>query len=269
MYSEHLDLTTLNELLVTKRIGRTSIPNEIWNEIDSTNTRALELAADGAPHGLVVAARQQTAGRGRQGKTWVSPLDAGLYISFLLRPQVELTQIPLISLATGAAVARALRSACGIQVGLKWVNDIVYDGKKLGGILAEMPNRNTLVVGIGINLRDLHEQMPDELKGRSVSVEEIVGSPVSANQVAANLMLELEHAYSLLEAGEKTQIVELWKVHAVTLGKVIRAHVGNEVIEGLAKDIAVDGSLILETLAGDRRLHAGEISIRLKDGSYA
>ncbi len=269
MYSEHLDLTTLNELLVTKRIGRASIPNEIWSKIDSTNNRALELAAQGAPHGLVIGARQQTAGRGRQGKSWVSPLDAGLYISFLLRPQIELTQIPLISLATGAAVARALRSACGIEVGLKWVNDIVYDRRKLGGILAEMPNKNTLVIGIGINLRNVQEQMPSELQVRSVCVEEIVGMPVSANSVAANVILELEQAYTLLEAGEKTKIIELWKTHAVTLGQEIRAAVGNEVIEGLAKDIATDGSLILQTLSGDRRLHAGEISIRRTDGSYA
>src|SRR5688572_30152132 len=142
MYSEHLNLTTLNALLQTTQMGKSSVPNEVWDEIDSTNTRATQLAAEGAPHGVIVAARQQNAGRGRQGRVWVSPPDAGLYISFLLRPKIALQQLPLISLGVGVAVARAVHNTCGIEVGLKWVNDVVYAHRKLGGILAEMPDRN-------------------------------------------------------------------------------------------------------------------------------
>lgn len=267
MYSDHLDLTTFNALLQTAQIGKSSAPNEVWDEIDSTNTRATLLAQEGAPHGVVVAARQQTAGRGRQGRTWVSPKDAGLYISFLLRPEIAMTELPLISLATGIAAARAVERTCGVQVGLKWVNDVVADGKKVGGILAEMTNNKALIVGIGINVRNV--ERPEEIAARAISLEELAGAAVDVNMLAAELALQLEQSYSLLCRGERTMIVDEWKKLSVTLGKHIRATAAAETIEGIAIDIERDGALLVRTADGDRSLHAGEISIRNRDGSYA
>jgi len=268
MYSDHLDLTTFNALLKTKEIGKSRTqPNEVWAEIDSTNTRACELAKSTSAHGVVIAARQQTAGRGRQGRTWTSPKDAGLYISFLLRPHIPLTQIPLISLATGSAVARAIDGVCGIQVGLKWVNDIILEGRKLGGILAEMPDGKSLVIGIGINVKAV--ERPPEIAGKAISIEEVTGRPTDINQLAANLADEVETSYSLLCKGERTLIIDEWKRKSITLGKSIRAQVKGAQIEGIANDIDCDGALIVSTTNGEERLHAGEISIRNTDGSYA
>lgn len=264
MYSEHLDLTTLNELLRTKIIGRATAPNEVWEQIDSTNTRAIALAADAAPHGVIIASRQQSAGRGRQGRTWISPPDAGLYISFLLRPQTPLANLPLISLGTGVAVAQAIESTTGIAVGLKWVNDIVLGGKKLGGILAEMPTRDALIIGCGLNLR-----RHDELHEIAIALDQVSQQPVNSNQLAAAMALTLEDMYSLFVRGEKTRIIDEWKKRSVTLGKEIKATLANEIVEGIARDVDTDGSLILQTESGTRNLYAGEISIRLADGSYA
>lgn len=267
MYSDHLVLTTFNEMLKTQQLGKAAAPNEIWDEIDSTNSRALLLANEGAPHGVVVAARMQSAGRGRQGRTWVSPPDAGLYISFLLRPQVALTELPLISLATGSAVARAVHSACGLEVGLKWVNDVIADGRKLGGILAEMSRSKALIIGIGLNVRAV--ERPAELAGRAVAIEELVAAPVDVNLLAANLTWEMEQSYSLLCRGERTMILDEWKQKSVTLGKNVRALVGGaQEVEGVAVDLARDGALLVRTTGGDVALHAGEVTIRNVDGSY-
>lgn len=269
MYSEHLDLATLQTLLRTEELGRTVSANEVWQEIDSTNARALALAQEGAPHGTIVAARSQTAGRGRQGRQWVSPLDSGLYISFILRPTIALPHIPLISLCSGAAVAVAIHRCCGISIGLKWVNDIVFAGKKLGGILAEMPDRNSVIVGIGINLRtDPNLLASPELRDKVISIEDITGSPINANQLAADLALELERCYGNLIAGHRTRIIDEWVEHNVTIGKVVQARQTNETIEGTAIGIGLDGSLVVRTASGERSLHAGEVSIRLADGSY-
>lgn len=270
MYSEHLDLTTLNDLLKTTQVGRGVAPNEVWEEIDSTNTRAAVIARESGAekaHGVIVAARRQNAGRGRQGRTWVSPLDAGLYISFLLRPKVALTEIPLISLATGTAVARALLTTCGAVVQLKWVNDIVWNGKKLGGILAEMPQRDALIVGIGINLIEV--ERPEDLRDRATSMQEVVGQLTNVNQIAASLATEIERAFGLLESRERTQILNEWKERSATLGKEIKALMGNETIIGTAVDIDRSGSLVVRTADGDRTIHAGEVSIRTTDGGYA
>lgn len=267
MYSEHLDLTMLNDLLKTQQVGRGATPNEVWDEIDSTNTRAADIAAANGTHGVIVAARQQTAGRGRQGRTWVSPPDAGLYISFLLRPHVALTELPLISLATGTATASALLQACGVSAQLKWVNDIVCEGRKLGGILAELPQRDALVIGIGINLIEVDR--PEELRNKATSVQAITGGVPDVNALAAALALEIERAYLLLESRERTQILNEWRTKSATLGKDVRAVIGNETISGTAIDIDRDGSLIVRTAHGDRTLHAGEVSVRAADGSYS
>jgi BirA family biotin operon repressor/biotin-[acetyl-CoA-carboxylase] ligase len=267
MYSDHLDLTTFNALLKTSRIGKGDAANEVWEEIDSTNTRAVQLAGEGAPHGVVVAARLQTAGRGRQGRAWISPKDAGLYISFLLRPEIALTELPLISLATGSATARAIEQICGVKVGLKWVNDIIGAGKKVGGILAEMTSNKALVIGIGINVRAI--ERPEEIARKAIALEELAGAVVDVNLLAAQLAFEIEQSYSLLCRGERSAIVDEWKKLSVTLGKHIRATTSGECIDGVAVDIERDGALLVRTASGERKLHAGEISIRNADGSYA
>lgn len=125
---QKLDLAKIEALLTTHWLGRAA--NEIWDIIDSTNNRAIELARAGSTHGTMIIASEQSAGRGRSGNTWLSPAGTGLYMSFLIRPKVNMANLPGITLITGVAVVRAIQSCLGIKIGLKWVNDLIADGKK-------------------------------------------------------------------------------------------------------------------------------------------
>lgn len=274
-----LDLPQFEAHLRTRVIGRATSANELWDEIDSTNTRAAQLAAEGAPEGVVVMSRRQTAGRGRQGRTWVSPPNSGIYISFLLRPTLPPQAVPLMSLATGVAVVEAVANVTGLQVGLKWVNDVVADGKKVGGILAEMttssdPNNpaagssRSLVVGVGLNVHLEETDLDDELRQRVQWLERLAGQAIDYNLLAAELCSCLEERYFDMRNGERQKIVDMWKKRSVTLGKEIRATSGNTIVEGTAVDIDENGALVLSTADGNIKLHAGEISIRNLDGSY-
>jgi len=143
-----------------------------FDTIDSTNTEALKQARLGADEGVCIVARQQTAGRGRHGRPWVSEKDAGLYFSIVLRPKIETQYLPLITLMTGVAVHDTL-AEFGITADIKWVNDLHVDGKKIGGILAETtdtPKGLAVIVGIGINLRS--SNFPPEIADTATSMQE-------------------------------------------------------------------------------------------------
>lgn len=279
------DLESIERGLDTYIVGKSADANEFWDEIGSTNARAIELANSGAEEGVIVLARAQSGGRGRQGRTWVSPPDSGLYMSVLLRPKFSQTYIPLLSFAAGVAVCEAVQKVLKVRVGLKWVNDIVYQSKKLGGILAEMPARTAtssgrsksgealdpaVIVGVGINLSLADSELPDELKGKVASLDALYGAQVDANQIASEFFNSLEVQYNHLRHAAAEFVLLEWKRHNETLGKRIKANLGQESIEGTATDLNESGALILKMDDGQERLlHAGEISIRLADGTYA
>ena len=294
-----IDLSLIDAALSTYIIAR-SKTNELWDEIGSTNDRAIELAHDGAVEGTLVLARQQTGGRGRQGRSWVSPKDSGIFASVILRPTIDASTLPLISFAAGVAAAQAIERVLSVRIGLKWVNDLVYDGRKLGGILAEKPGSQTatsrgrnaasgahvspgphgaepqwvlpsaVILGVGINLKHDDEILPPELKGRVESLDHLFGKPVDANQIVAEFCNAFEDQYNNLRHSASEIVLAEWKSYSHTLGKQIRATVGNEILEGLAEDIADSGALVLQLKDGSRQLlYAGEISIRLQDGSYS
>ncbi|CAN5516288.1 biotin--[acetyl-CoA-carboxylase] ligase [soil metagenome] len=272
--SEILSLEVIEASLSTKTIGRAQpldsdlSKNELWYEIGSTNTRAAALAAQGCGEGVIVIARQQTAGRGRLGRAWISPPDGGISFSVVLRPKIELSRLPLITLATGVAVAQAIEASVGVRPGLKWVNDLTLSGRKLGGILAEMPGQ-ALIIGIGINVRLKAEELPDDLKDKVEWLERAAGGPVDPNLVVVELASKLEAQYELLKAGKSDEILALWKAYSVTLGQMVEARSANQIITGKAIDIANSGALIVEAEDGTRsELVAGEISLRLQNGSY-
>ncbi len=267
---ETLALEVIETSLATSLIGRAQgHKNELWDTIGSTNSRAAELAAAGAPEGVIVLARQQTAGRGRQGRVWVTPPDAGIAFSVLLRPQIALTRLPLVTLATGVAAARAIESSVGVRPGLKWVNDLVLGGRKLGGILAEMSGQ-ALIIGIGINVRFAADDVPEELKDKIEWLERVVGRPVDSNMIVMELAHRLEEAYQDLLSGRTDAILSAWKNYSVTIGQDIESKSGGQTIRGRAVDITASGALIVALENGGTvELHAGEISIRKQDGSYA
>lgn len=267
MQDEILSLEIIEASLATSIIGSRG-GNELWPTIDSTNTRAAALAAADCAEGTLVLARQQTAGRGRQGRTWVTPQDAGIAFSVVLRPKLDLSRLPLMTLATGVAAARAIEASVGLRPGLKWVNDLTCGGKKLGGILAEMPGQ-ALIIGIGINIRMNEAELPAEIAHRTEWLERAAGHPVDPNLVVLELATKLEEEYLLLTSGKDTEILNQWRSYSVTLGQMIEAQVSGKTVRGKAVDIARSGALIVESETGERvELVAGEISIRLQDGSY-
>ena len=257
---------------MTNRLGRVGKewPNEVWDAIGSTNDRAAELAVAGAPEGVLVLAREQTAGRGRLGRSWVSPADAGIHLSCVMCPDLPEHQTPTYTLAVGVACTRAILSCTGVQIGLKWVNDLVYGGKKLGGILCEKPSGSAaLIVGIGVNVHSLDGTLPAELKDKIDWLDRIAGSTVNLNVLASGIADELESMSDAIEAGQMLDLLDEWRNYSVTLDKNIVAVVGNETIEGRAEDIDDEGALLVSTRTGGTvRLQAGEISIRSSDGSY-
>lgn len=279
--AETLDLSKFESQLKTSWLGRApGWRNELWETIGSTNTRAAELAAEGAPEGVIVLARHQTAGRGRLGRAWVSPVDAGLYMSLILRPAQPQSQIPLLTIAAGVAVADAICSACDLSVGLKWVNDIIYDRRKVGGILAEMPAARpsataarqlpqAVIVGIGINVNLKPEDIPEELTSRVDSLARIKNEDVDPNSVAAAIASAFEKTSELLNPSTSQQLTNRWRDLSITIGQMVVTENSDRRLEGKAVDITDSGALILELADGSRMtLHAGEISIRVADGSY-
>ncbi len=280
---QRFDLGSIEAGLDTYIIGKAG-KNELWDEIGSTNDRAIQVAQEGAAEGVIILARMQNGGRGRQGRTWLSARDAGIFLSIILRPPLDQSVLPLISFVAGVAAAEAIESSSGIKIGLKWVNDLVFDGKKLGGILAEMPgakHANTergngiilppaVILGMGINLALNADMIPDELKNKVESLDNICGKKIDANFLLSEFCNSLENQYKHLLHSAPELVLEQWKKYSHTLGKRIKASSGNVELEGVAEDLSESGALILRLDNGEKRLlHAGEITIRLEDGRYA
>lgn len=283
--SGRIDLARMESALETRVLGRAAEwPNELFDEVDSTSSRAAVLAAEGAPEGVVVLARRQTAGRGRQAKRWESPADAGIYMSVVLRPQLSAGDLPLVSLAAGVAAAETIERCLGLAVGLKWVNDLIVSDRKVAGILAELQSTASSVVpgskhgtiqapavvlGIGINLNIPADAVPDDLKERIGSLEPLAGRKVDGSLLAADLLGSLESSYEDLRRGAKELVISAWKQRSVTLGRQVLASTPRGDIRGTASDITDSGALVVTLESGEQVvLTGGEVSIRLADGRY-
>lgn len=234
-----------------------------FDTIESTNTEALNQAARGADEGLCVVARRQTAGRGRHGRQWTSPADAGLYFSVVLRPQIETRFFPLVTLMAAIAVYDTLEMLYPIECDIKWVNDIHVRGKKICGILAEAAETKkgaAIVLGIGINLKS--DNFPPEISEIATSIEAETGTMPEAEILLQNLTGNLSQYYELLggEAGtEKIRAEWTWR-SSYADGKSVKVTTENEIILGATRGIETDGALRIETETGEIRvIRAGEV----------
>src|SRR5215467_2333173 len=184
-----------------------------YESLPSTNTEAARLAVEGATEGLTVIASEQTAGRGRMQRAWLSPRGAGLYLSIVLKPKLPLDQWPLVTFASAVAVAETLDSDFGVSTDIKWPNDILSSERKICGILAESIETSegrTLILGIGINLTS--QAFPGELNGVAASVEELTGVAPDIDHLTNTLLGRLSLWYSTLhEEGGQSRITEAWK----------------------------------------------------------
>jgi BirA family biotin operon repressor/biotin-[acetyl-CoA-carboxylase] ligase len=222
---------------------------------DSTNERARELALRGAPHGTLVTADEQTAGRGRQGRTWLAPSGEALLMSVVLR-NLAAAQAYL-PLAAALAVCDACEQSAPVRCEIKWPNDVWIDGRKVAGILIEgRPQDGWAVVGIGLNVATAQEEFPDELREIATSLQAAGGASESPYAPAA-VLGPLLRALDARLAGAPTQIIAAWRERDALRGRSVRWHGG----EGKAAGIDDSGALMVETSSGRVTLDAGEVHL--------
>jgi BirA family biotin operon repressor/biotin-[acetyl-CoA-carboxylase] ligase len=235
-----------------------------FDSVPSTNGEAARRAVEGAPEGLCIVAREQTAGRGRLDRHWVSPRDAGLYCSIVLRPQLDHSVWPLLTLMAGVAVHHALLDSCALVTDIKWPNDILANGRKLCGILAETvetPLGRAVVVGIGINLTN--KSFPSELDQVATSIESATSETPDMESVLHALIQAFARQYEVLrQQGGPENIIAEWSTHSsFVTGKQIQIIDSNETFAGITRGLERDGALRVETSTGEIKIvRAGDVS---------
>jgi BirA family biotin operon repressor/biotin-[acetyl-CoA-carboxylase] ligase len=237
----------------------------VWHaQTGSTNADAAALAEAGAPEGCVVLADQQTAGRGRLGRSWSSPAGTGIYASVLFRPAAQVAR--MLTIAAGVAVAEAIENVAGIVPVLKWPNDVYLgggpqSGRKVAGILAEAGvsgGATWVVVGFGVNV--LPGSLPHELSARATSLEAELGRPVDRGELFAACLMRLAERYGDLTAGRRGDVLDAWRQHgAATFGRPVEWDDDGGVKTGVVRDIGDEGGLIVDTGSGAARVVSGEV----------
>ncbi|RIV25688.1 biotin--[acetyl-CoA-carboxylase] ligase [Alicyclobacillaceae bacterium I2511] len=235
------------------------------SEVDSTNAVATRLAALGAPHGTVVVAARQTAGRGRRGRTWFSPV-GGLWVSVLLRRPIPLQHAAELTLLSSFAMRRALMAETNLHIDVKWPNDLLYNGKKVCGILAEIRSEGeslaTAVLGMGVNTNLLATDFPTDLLKNAATLSTARNQPVSHQKVLAQVLSQLDPWVEQLSTGQSVfpQIAKEWRQSCITLGQSVRVNTPAGLVTGQA--IAVDdgGILYVRTQSGlMQKIHTGDV----------
>jgi BirA family biotin operon repressor/biotin-[acetyl-CoA-carboxylase] ligase len=264
---ELLDRSVLQDALTAQTRGLVT-ELQILDQIDSTNRLALSRAQEGAGCGAVFVAEQQSAGRGRRGRRWVSPFGRNIYCSVLWEFDGGAAALEGLSLAVGVAVARALRAAGVESVGLKWPNDVVWGGRKLAGILLEMAGdaagRCQVVIGIGINVSMTGSTEAHAIDQPWVDVQTAAGRPISRNQLLAGLLSELLPILPRFEADCFEAVREEWSRLDCLAGQPVTVHLGDRMILGVAGGVSETGALLVDTPQGRQVFHGGEVSLRLQ-----
>ncbi|AKX95525.1 biotin--[acetyl-CoA-carboxylase] ligase [Neomoorella thermoacetica] len=250
--------------LETAWLGRTLY---YYDEVGSTNQVAKELADDGAPEGTVIVAECQTGGRGRRGRSWISPARKGIWFSVILRPRVAPAQAPQLTLLAAVAVVAAVRERTGLPLGIKWPNDLLAGGRKVCGILteikAEIDAVEYIVLGIGLNANLEAGDFSPEVSPQATSLYLELGRPVERLPLFQRILSCLEKWYERWQDEGFAPVREAWKEASITLGQEVRVNSWREVFQGVALDIDDEGSLLVRDAGGRiRRFNSGEVSLR-------
>jgi len=263
------DLLTPSEIkpiLKTKWIGKTI---HHFHTLDSTNSKAYQLALDGAEEGEVVVAESQEKGRGRLGRQWFSPPFLNLYLSVILRPKIPPHQASLITLMAAIATADAIQKFSGFLPLIKWPNDILLRNRKVAGLLneinSEMDRIHFVILGIGINLNMDEKMFSKEIRTAATSLKREMGQTISRKAFLQSLLQELEKWYTIFMKQGSAFILKAWRDRAHLKGRRVKVTSFGETLGGIAVDVDSDGALILETADGKRkRVVAGDIEYRKK-----
>lgn len=248
------------EGLDTEVLGRKEILH--FEETDSTNARARELADQGAPEGTLVVAERQTQGRGRKGRIWFSPPGAGIYASLILRPSIPPHEATRITFVTAVAAAEALLHLTDLNVRIKWPNDILVNGKKVAGILTEISTErgavDYAVVGLGMNVNT--PGFPDDISERATSILIETGKRFPRTDLLREYLRRQEATLRRLRTSGFEPILRRWKGLADTIGKEIRVEMMDRSYVGWVEDIDSEGVLILKDRKGaSHRIVSGDV----------
>lgn len=242
-------------------------------QVGSTNEIAKDLAKT-CKEGTIVLAEEQIGGKGRLGRSWVSPKGGGIWLSVILKPNINPAEAPRLTSVAALAVVKAIREETGLAVEIKWPNDIVFEGRKIAGILTEMSAEidkiNHIILGIGINVNIDRKDFPSELTNRATSIKEEVGHEIARNQVLASVLEKLENEYQRFLQGKLEAIINEVKEYSQTLGKMVVVSNFKDTWEGTVEDLDFEGALILRlTTGGTKRIISGDVSLRSSCGDYA
>jgi BirA family biotin operon repressor/biotin-[acetyl-CoA-carboxylase] ligase len=239
----------------------------VLDEVDSTNDEVLRQLAAGRPTPFAVLARRQTQGRGRFGRAWHSTSTANLYASFGFRPRVPPARMPLFTLWMGVNLCELLANFAPEAPRLKWPNDLVYGGRKAGGMLTEAridaDQIRDLVFGVGLNVNTPPEAWPADLARRAVSLGQIAGQPLDLNRLAAALIGRVLLAYTaFVEDRHREGFAERWHRHDLLRGRAVTLLEGGRRHQGTVVGLDEEGSLLLRDAAARlHRFRAGEVTV--------
>lgn len=252
---EPLSTEKLNSLLKTQRFAREL---RLFNEVDSTQNEAQRWAEAGAPEGALVIAEQQLSGRGRMGRSWVSPYTKGIWMSIILRPSTPIHFAPQLTLLTAVALCRSLRRTTELEIGIKWPNDLLIDGRKISGILLESAAEDErikyIVAGTGISVNLDPTDYPEELVARATSLSIQAGRKFSREVVIAEFMYEWEQLYDLYLKEGFGPIGTLWEALSVSLHQYVTIQTPQGELAGRAIGLHESGAIQLELDSGEVRL---------------
>lgn len=258
-----LTFEEIEEYLSTEFLGRKIY---YYDTIDSTNKEAKKIAPL-EDEGTLVIAEEQIEGKGRLGRNWISPKGKGIWMSIVLKPDVEPFKVGAITLLAAAALYNGLKNM-GIDSEIKWPNDILIKGKKVSGILTEMSAElnmlNYIVMGIGINVNLEEDDIPEELKEKATSIKIDQKKEIDRKELLANILNEFEKLYiPFRDSGNTSKWIEICRKNSATIGKEVRIIRGNKEKRGKALDIDHKGELIVEFENGDiENIFAGEVLVR-------
>ena len=254
---------------LASRLGKTKIIGRdirVFRETTSTNDVIEKLARDGVKEGAVVFAEAQTKGRGRLGRKWISPAKKGLWFSVLLRPDLRPQEATQLTVASAAALRRAIESNTGLKAEIKWPNDILIRGKKVAGILtelhAEVDRVKHVILGMGVDVNLSPGDFPPEVRKLATSLKAELGKPVSRPELAVAILRELDRDYARVCSGRFAAVAEEWEKHCATLGRRVAIRMGTRQIRGRAESLSEDGALLLRTDHGHlERIVGGDVTL--------
>ncbi|MBI4575594.1 MAG: biotin--[acetyl-CoA-carboxylase] ligase [Planctomycetes bacterium] len=262
MGSDAPSIANLHARLATLVLGR-SVHHHL--RLGSTNDEAARLARSGAPEGTLVIAREQTAGRGRHGRAWFSPAGGGLWASLVLRPRGSSGRVHPITLLAGLAAAEAVEAVAGLRAGLKWPNDLVAGGRKLGGLLCERIEdprpAGALILGLGLNTNLARESFPEALRESATSTLAETGRRVANLDLLVAFLNRMDGHYALLGTAEGAALLDRYRARSSTLGRQVTLELPDGAVHGKALDVTPLGGLVLRLADGGQRTFlAGEVT---------